>query len=191
MYGNWHAGATYVTILFLSKTTHVPGTRRRPKAHKCLGKGARMQQAYYRAAGGIVFRKREVLLLERPSRGEVRLPKGHVEEDESLAEAALREVREETGYEHLRIIADLGTQRVEFVDPYRERQVTRDEQYYLMRLEDEQQKERENQEQQFVPNWVPVTDAGRVLTFQAEREFMRRALLWMVNNGLVPRTQPL
>ena len=144
-----------------------------------------MQQAYYQAAGGVVFRRSEVLLLERPNRGEVRLPKGHVEEGESPAEAALREVREETGYVHLSIMANLGTQRVEFVDPYRKRQVTRDEQYYLMRLEDERRKEREKKERQFVPVWVSVADAGARLTFQTEREFMSRALRWMVDNGLV------
>lgn len=150
-----------------------------------------MQQAYYQAAGGVVFRNSEVLLLERPNRGEVRLPKGHVEEGERPAEAALREVREETGYVHLSIIADLGTQRVEFADPYRDRQVTRDEQYYLMRLEDEQREERDKQEHQFVPIWLPATDAGKLLTFQSEREFMRRALRWMVDNGLVSMTQSL
>jgi ADP-ribose pyrophosphatase YjhB (NUDIX family) len=39
------------------------------------------------------------MLLIRPSRDEVRLPKGHVEAGETLRAAALREVAEETGYD--------------------------------------------------------------------------------------------
>ena len=138
-----------------------------------------MRQVYYQAAGGILVHNGNILLLYRPSRGEVRLPKGHIEEGESPVEAALREVREEAGYAHLDVVADLGTQRVQFVDPYRERQVTRDEHYFLMRLRGEQRVERGEHEQQFTPVWVPADDAVAHLTFEAEQEFARRALRWI------------
>ena len=133
-----------------------------------------MRQVHYQAAGGVVIHDGKVLLLERLGRDEVRLPKGHIEEGESPAEAALREVREEAGYAHLDVVADLGTQRVQFADPLR--QVTRDEHYFLMRLLDEGQIERDEQEQQFIPLWTPAADAVACLTFEAEREFVRRAL---------------
>lgn len=48
------------------------------------------------SAGGVVVKDRKVLLLHTTS-GRWVLPKGHVERDESLREAALREVREESG----------------------------------------------------------------------------------------------
>lgn len=138
-----------------------------------------MQQVYYRAAGGVVVHQGKVLLLDRPSRNEVRLPKGHIEEGESPAEAALREVHEEAGYANLDVVADLGTQHAQFVDPFRQRQVTRDEYYFLMRLRDEGQIEQDEHEQQFIPVWVLPTEAVTRLTFEAEREFVRRALRWM------------
>lgn len=145
------------------------------------GSGVRqqMRKAYYLAAGGVVVHKGRVLLLDRPSRDEVRLPKGHVEEGESAAEAALREVREEAGYSHLEIVVGLGTQRVHFTDPYRKREVTRDERYFLLRLRDEQQAERDEQDQQFIPLWVPLDAAATRLTFESEREFVRRASGWL------------
>lgn len=143
-----------------------------------------MRHVYYRAAGGVVVHQGKVLLLDRPSRGEVRLPKGHIEEGESPAEAASREVREETGYAHLEVVADLGTQQVQFLDTFRGRQVTRDERYFLMRLRDEQQVERGEHEHQFIPIWVPVSDAVARLTFETEGEFVRRALRWIEENGL-------
>ena len=70
----------------------------------------------YAAAGGVVVRPEgEVLLLERPSRGEVRLPKGHIDPGETPLETARREIAEEAGFRELRMLADLGWQEVRFV----------------------------------------------------------------------------
>jgi len=142
-----------------------------------------MRHVYYQAAGGVVIHAGKVLLLDRPGRDEVRLPKGHVEDGEPAVDAALREVREEAGYIHLAIVADLGTQQVEFTDAFRERRVTRDERYFLMRLRDGEEVEREEKEQQFIPIWVPATSAVGRLSFAAEQEFVRRALRWMEEHG--------
>ena len=143
-----------------------------------------MRHVHYQAAGGVVIHAGKILLLDRPGRGEVRLPKGHIEDGESASEAALREVCEEAGYVHLVIVADLGTQQVEFTDSYRERRVTRDERYFLMRLRDEERIERDEKEKQFSPTWAPATDAAGRLTFAAEQEFVRRALRWIEEHGL-------
>ena len=88
----------------------------------------------YRSAGGVVYADGRVLLLDRPTRGEIRLPKGHVEREESDEDAALREVTEETGYACLEVVADLGSLRAAFYDPYKDRDVIRDERFFLMLL---------------------------------------------------------
>ncbi|NLY36943.1 MAG: NUDIX domain-containing protein [Tissierellia bacterium] len=50
------------------------------------------------SAGGVVISESKVLLLLN-TKGKWVLPKGHVEENESLRSAAVREVREESGLE--------------------------------------------------------------------------------------------
>lgn len=127
----------------------------------------------YLAAGGIVVHDGRVLVLCRPGRGEVRLPKGHVEPGEDVCAAALRETREESGYEDLVLDADLGTQVVEF--DHAGRHVVRTECYFLMALA-EGQSSRTGGEEQFEPVWLTWDQALAALTFEAERRWVRRAL---------------
>jgi 8-oxo-dGTP diphosphatase len=58
---------------------------------------ARGELNVVRAAGGVVLRDGEVLLVHRPRYDDWTFPKGKAEEDEPDEECALREVHEETG----------------------------------------------------------------------------------------------
>jgi len=126
----------------------------------------------YFSAGGVVVHNDRVLVLRRPGRGEMRLPKGHVEPGEDVQTAALREVREESGYADLTIEADLGVQVVEF--DYEGRHVVRTERYFLMALADGSEPPADGEEQ-FKPVWLPWDEALAALTFEVEREWVRRA----------------
>jgi len=130
---------------------------------------------FYAAAGGVVADTtgEKVLLLIRPSRDEVRLPKGHIEPGESPKEAAMREVSEESGYKSLKILVDLGEQLVAF--PLGKRAVRRTEHYYLMQINSTEQTERPEQDAQFFPIWVTWEEALQHLTYAAEREWIHRA----------------
>ncbi len=71
-------------------------------------KGARTEIT----AGGVVFRHFDDtvhVLLIRDAYGHWGLPKGHLESGESSEEAAVREVREETGLDDLRLGSALST----------------------------------------------------------------------------------
>jgi 8-oxo-dGTP pyrophosphatase MutT (NUDIX family) len=133
-----------------------------------------MMQRRYSAAGGVVIHAGRMLLLDRPARGEVRLPKGHIDPGESAEETALRETEEESGYADLEIVRDLGRRVVEF--EYAGARVSRDEHYFLMRLRSDAQVERNAKDgAQFRVLWVAAQDAPGLLTYAAEQEVAARA----------------
>jgi 8-oxo-dGTP pyrophosphatase MutT (NUDIX family) len=133
-----------------------------------------MKAVRYQSAGGIVIdENNRVLVLRRPSRNEVRLPKGHIKAGESRLEAALREVAEESGYTGLIVLADLGHQVVKF--EYQGRRIVRDEYYFLLGFQDTNQDEKPAGEPQFESDWVSWAQALAELSFSAEREWVRRA----------------
>ena len=132
----------------------------------------------YHAAGGVLIREdgAQILLLTREGRSDVRLPKGHIEPGETVEQAAVREVQEETGYADVAVVADLGSLTHTFYDFLKDRQVTRTESYFLMRLTSEREYDGPRLEHEnFLRRWVKRDEAERILTYESEREFIRRA----------------
>ena len=130
-------------------------------------------EEFYRAAGAVVVHGGKALVLERPSRKEIRLPKGHQNENEEPPQTALREVEEESGYCDLIIVRDLGTQEVRFTRE--NRSVRREERFFLAVSQHAEMRHGTAHETQFEPRWMTWEEAIRALTYEPEREWMRRA----------------
>lgn len=83
------------------------------------------------AHGRVLVREREVLR-EGHWVKEVRLPKGPLQPREPDAAAALSEVKRQTGYDDLEVVADLGRSPVDY--QHRGVRYVRTEHYFLVRL---------------------------------------------------------
>jgi 8-oxo-dGTP pyrophosphatase MutT (NUDIX family) len=140
-----------------------------------------MKEHRYTACGGVVVKGDGVLVLLRPSRDEVRLPKGHVEPGESYEQAAIREVFEETGYSALAVVTDLGEQIVEF--DHEGRHYVRTERYFLMELRNPEDGPSSKGEAEFQPIWLTWPEALEKITFDAERCWLKRARRFISREG--------
>jgi 8-oxo-dGTP pyrophosphatase MutT (NUDIX family) len=138
------------------------------------GTSTRRRQSDF-SAGGVVVRGDEVIVIVPARRGRhdekvLGLPKGHLDGDETPLEAALREVREETGVE-TDPIDELGEIRYE----YERRNVTVDKRvvFYLLQYRSgELQHDHEIDE----VRWMPLEEAVRRLTYEGERQIAASAL---------------
>jgi 8-oxo-dGTP pyrophosphatase MutT (NUDIX family) len=143
-----------------------------------------MAPDYYVAAGGIVRRGGDVLILHKHKLNEYVLPKGHVEDGETLEQTAVREVQEETGFGNVRVLAPLGEPlRGEFMR--KGRWTVRDETYFLMELASQapadlgHYDDHEKDRQTFHLLWVPLDEAAGRLSYEPARTFMQRAVDWL------------
>lgn len=89
-----------------------------------------MKIEHHRSAGGLVFEGDRILLISTQAGRRWGLPKGHIEPGESAEQAAVREVREETGVTG-RVVASLPKVEYWFVERSR-RRVHKEVEYFLL-----------------------------------------------------------
>ena len=124
------------------------------------------------AAGGVVLRRDEeghtrVAVIHRPKYMDWSLPKGKLEKGEGWLEAALREVREETGY---RCAAGAELPHISYLDRKSRRKLVR---YWLMEpIEGEFKADDEVDELR----WVTPSEADELLTYPHDKELVGKAL---------------
>lgn len=127
------------------------------------------------SAGGVVVRQmRRVphVVAVRVKGGTVlALPKGHIDPGESAAEAAEREVREETGV-NARLLEKLGDIRYWYQrDGQRVLKVVS---FFLFRYRSGSVRDHDDEVDS--AEWVPLDDAPRLLSYRGEREMVEAAL---------------
>jgi 8-oxo-dGTP pyrophosphatase MutT (NUDIX family) len=123
------------------------------------------------AAGGVVFYGWWVLLLHRKS-GEWVMPKGKLEEGESSAGAALREVQEETGLS-AQIVEEIGPTRYRYSRRNSGTTIQKTVYWYLMES-DSQRLVLEPSFDQGV--FASPEEALRLLTHPGDRDILKRAV---------------
>lgn len=126
---------------------------------------------YEKSCGAVIYTVQNgtrFYLVEQMQKGHVSLCKGHVEQDESEHETAIREIREETGLE------------VEFVKGFRKTiayspstDCMKTVVFFLARAE--HTSVRAQEEEVRAIQWLPFEDAVEALTFDSTREILRQA----------------
>jgi 8-oxo-dGTP pyrophosphatase MutT (NUDIX family) len=129
------------------------------------------------SAGGVVVRDEKCVVIiptRRAADGSkvLALPKGHPEDGESAADAALREVREEAGVES-RLVEKLGDVRYWYT---REgRRIAKVVSFFLLEYLSGEVSDHDREVED--ARWLALERATRELTYKGERDMASRALL--------------
>lgn len=128
------------------------------------------------SAGGVVVRDGEVVVIvpvKRAADGSrvLGLPKGHPDGGETPEQAAVREIREETGVD-AELIEELG--EVEYEYERKRRRVTKRVRFYLCEYRSGDLADHDHEIE--AARWMPLEQAARALTFAGERDIVARAM---------------
>ena len=99
------------------------------------------------------------------------LPKGHLDGDETPEQAARREVAEEAGVSG-ELVDELG--EVSYSYERRGRRVAKRVRFYLFRYASGDVANHDHEIEE--ARWIPLAQAARELTYEGEREMVRRAM---------------
>ena len=158
----------------MNRNRKQPRSRRPPPP-----RGARKRRLHREiSAGGIVFREENgglgVLVTQSSAHDGWIFPKGHLEHGETASDAALREVKEETGVD-ARIVERVGA--IRYVFRARGRQVAKTAQFYLMEYAGGRTNDASPEVNAVL--WVPEERVTSTLSFANE------ATLWAKARGLL------
>jgi 8-oxo-dGTP pyrophosphatase MutT (NUDIX family) len=128
------------------------------------------------SAGGVVLRDGDVAVIVPVKRAAdggrvLGLPKGHPDGDETAEQAATREVREETGLE-ADLIERLGD--VHYIYERKTGPVSKLVTFFLFAYRSGDLADHDHEIEE--ARWMPLEQAADELTYDGEREMVRRAL---------------
>jgi 8-oxo-dGTP pyrophosphatase MutT (NUDIX family) len=128
------------------------------------------------SAGGVVVHEGQVLVIvptRRAADGShvLGLPKGHLDEGETILQAATREVREETGVT-VELVQELGEVRYWYVRDHH--RVAKSVHFFLFRYVSGDPADHDDEVLE--ARWMGLAEAQKALSYPGERDMVARAL---------------
>jgi 8-oxo-dGTP pyrophosphatase MutT (NUDIX family) len=142
------------------------------------------------SAGGIVVRLvdgQPRILMIRDSYRNWGFPKGHLEQGETAADAALREVREETGLGDLALVGAIDT--IDWLFRFRGRLVHKTCHFFLMHTRHARTRPQRS-EGITACRWVSIDEAETSISYANARDVLRQARAMLVAEGLIRDAAP-
>ncbi len=130
-----------------------------------------------KSCGAVVYKiegGEYLFLLETMRLGHISLPKGHVEADETEAQTALREIKEET---NLDVLLDTGFRRVVSYSPYEG--CIKDVVFFVAKAKNDLKMQNQECEVSSL-TWKNFEEAKKLLTFDSDKQTLTAAYNYLL-----------
>ncbi|MDD5424455.1 MAG: NUDIX hydrolase [Candidatus Omnitrophica bacterium] len=128
------------------------------------------------SAGGVVYRKSgnglEIVILTRGGGKVFCLPKGKIAKQETPEQAALREIREETGLTGV-IEKEIGKIKYSFDLPEEEIVINKTVTFFLVRYVSGDTKDHDTDAEDV--SWLSIKEALKIMTYPSERQIVEKS----------------
>ncbi len=128
-----------------------------------------------KSCGAVVYQFQDAqlyLLILKMRKGHYSIPKGHVENQESEEETALREIKEET---NLKVKIDTNFREVITYFPFEG--VSKEVVFFVAKYIDGEVKEQESEVEKAM--WLNIEDALNILTHKSDQEVVKKAIQYI------------
>lgn len=138
---------------------------------------------YVNCSGGIIINNKDEVVIVNQNYDSWSLPKGHIDEGETIMEAAIREIYEETGIKNPRLIKSLGS-----FGRYRIGLDGKDDKseyktIYLFLFSSSKKKLNPIDENNPIAKWVSYKEASHLLTHVNDKKFFNKCIKEMKNES--------
>lgn len=130
-----------------------------------------------KSCGAVVYKKENketFILLLKHNAGHWSFPKGHVEEDETEEQTALREIKEET---NLDVTIDKGFRRVSTYSP--KEGVMKDVIFFIAKLKEDAADEKAQECEIQELDWFSYEDAINTITYDNDKNILKQAIKYI------------
>ena len=122
------------------------------------------------SAGGIVLNDNNVLVISQHGTS-WSLPKGHIESGESKVDAAMREIKEESGIHNITLVRELGKYQRYRISKDSKEDVSELKTIYMFLFETKEKILKPIDPENPEAKWVPRNKVAELLTHPKDKEF--------------------
>ncbi len=138
---------------------------------------------YVDCAGGIIINSNQEAVIVNQNHDSWSLPKGHVDEGETILEAAIREIYEETGIKNPQFIKPLGSFGRYRIGLDGKDDKSEHKTIYLFLFSSSKKELKPIDKNNPMAKWVPYADIPKLLTHKNDKKFFQQCIQSIINEN--------